>query len=148
MPAHTPRSIVEAFYAAEDHYLADPENRDLAPVAACMSPTTKMNQSQALPWGGIFVGPAGLEAWSKKIYKLFSAFTGRDRRWFVGEEGSGRIVTTTTVTVTVRSTGEQLEFPFCQTWLTDLEKGVVLEIYPFYWDVDGLNRALGHDPRK
>jgi len=42
----------------------------------------------------------------------------------------------------VRRTGEELSMPFAQHVKVDREKGVIVEMRPFYWDVRGLNEAV------
>ena len=60
-------------------------------------------------------------------------------------EGSDRVVVLSTMKAKVRSTGEELELPFAQEVRVDLEKGVMTEMRPFYWDVARVNRALGFE---
>ena len=60
--------------------------------------------------------------------------------------GSDRVVVLSTVHFKVRKTGEELDYPFCQVVRVDLEKGVITEMHPYYWDVAGVNKALGYEP--
>jgi len=41
-----------------------------------------------------------------------------------------------------RRTSEQFSMPFVQQVKVDREKGVIVEMKPFYWDVQGLNEAV------
>lgn len=52
-------------------------------------------------------------------------------------------VVLSTVNYTVRATGEDFSFPLAQVCKVDLQKGVIKEIRPYYWDVRNFNRKLG-----
>ncbi|CAI6095087.1 unnamed protein product [Clonostachys chloroleuca] len=144
---HTPRSILEAFYDAERIYMsAPPDKRDFSGIAATLSPDYRLLQTPALPYGGEYIGPEGLERWAKQMADYFSIVDVKAPEIFESE-GSNRVVVYSTVHFKVRATGEEVDYPFCQVVTVDLEKGVMTELMPFYWDVAQVNRMLGHTPK-
>ncbi|CRG86987.1 hypothetical protein PISL3812_04000 [Talaromyces islandicus] len=145
-PKHTPRSILNTFYAAEVIYMsAPPEQRDFSGMAAVLFPNIKLVQTPHLPYGGVFTGAAGFQQWAEQMSDLFDVVDVRDPEIFE-KEGSNRIVVLSTVHFRVRKTGERMVFPLCQAITVDLEAGQITEMKPFYWDVHTLNKAVGYDP--
>ncbi|CAK7243231.1 MAG: hypothetical protein STHCBS139747_004743 [Sporothrix thermara] len=143
---HTPRSILESFYAAERVYMAaPPEQRDFAPMAATLSPDLLLEQTPALPYGGTFHGPEGMQAWARQMADLFDTVDVQGPEFFE-REGSESIVILGKLHLRVRKTGEVLDSPFAQVVTVDLEAGVIKSIRPLYWDVHGLNKAVGYHP--
>ncbi|KAJ0420235.1 hypothetical protein BJY00DRAFT_313171 [Aspergillus carlsbadensis] len=142
-PKHTPRSILETFYAAERIYMsAPPSTRDFSPLAATVSPTFHLEQTSALPYAGTYTGPEGFQDWATRMADYFDTVDVQDPEIFE-REGSNKVVVLSNVLFRVRATGEELVFPFAQAITVDLEMGVMTEIRPFYWDVAAVNRALG-----
>lgn len=142
-PKHTPRSILESFYAAERAYMsAPPDKRDFSGIAATISPDYRLEQTSALPYAGVYYGPAGLEKWGRQMADYFSVVDVQNAEIFE-RQGSSRIVVVSNLHLEVRKTGENLDFPFCQVVTVDVEKGVMTEMRPFYWDVQALNNAVG-----
>jgi ketosteroid isomerase-like protein len=143
-PKHTPRSVLEAFYAAELIYMsAAPEERDFSDVAATLSSDCHLEQTSGLPYAGVYKGKEGMLAWAEQMANYFDTVDVQDREFFE-REGSDRIVVVSNVKLRVRATGEELKYPFCQVMTVDLEKGVITELRPFYWDVHHLNKAIGY----
>ena len=140
---HTPRSILDSFYAAERIYMSAPESsRDFSGIAATLSPDFQLEQTSALPYAGTYIGPSGMQDWGVQMSSYFSVVDVRDAEVFE-RQGSNRVVVLSTLHLKVRSTGEEFDQPFCQTVSVDLEKGVMTEMRPFYWDVKDLNGKLG-----
>jgi hypothetical protein len=142
-PKHTPRSILETFYAAERIYMSAPtSSRDFTPIASTVSSNFRLEQTPALPYAGTYIGPQGLQDWAKRMADYFDIVDVQSPEIFE-REGSDKVVVLATVLFRVRATGEELVFPFAQAVTVDLEEGVMTELRPFYWDVAGLNKALG-----
>jgi len=142
-PKHTPLSILQSFYDAERIYMSAPEStRDFAGMAKTISPDMKLYQTPALPYGGTYIGPDGFQDWSRKMASYFSAIDVQDPEVFE-KEGSDKIVVVSNVRFVARSTGEELRHPLAQIVKVDLEKGVMTEMRVMYWDVAGVNQALG-----
>ncbi|KAM5350384.1 hypothetical protein ACJ41O_006889 [Fusarium nematophilum] len=143
---HTPRSILDSFYAAERIYMASPPSeRDFSGMAATLSDTVLLEQTSALPYAGSYIGPKGMQDWAQRMADYFEVVDVQDPDIFE-QDGSNRIVALGNLHLKVRRTGEELDFPFCQVVAVDLKAGVIASIQPFYWDVQELNRAVGYTP--
>ncbi|KAL4899062.1 hypothetical protein BDW74DRAFT_184064 [Aspergillus multicolor] len=147
-PAHTARSILQTFYTAETAYMSlPPESRSFASIAAIMAPDFELHQTPALPYGGIYHGPQGMEDWMKVMAGYFDIVDMQDPEIFE-KEGSDRVVVLGTAHLRVRKTGEELHMPITQVVRVDLERGLLVELRPAFWDVERVCRALGHEPSK
>ncbi|KAL4863786.1 hypothetical protein BDV12DRAFT_177012 [Aspergillus spectabilis] len=125
---------------------APPDTRDFSGIAATLSPTIRLEQTAALPYAGVYIGPKGFQDWSSRMADYFDVVDVRNPEVFE-RAGADRIVVLSTLRLRVRSTGRELDFPFCQVMTVDLENGVIDEMRPFYWDVAGVNTALGAEHR-
>ncbi|KAL3461941.1 hypothetical protein BJX64DRAFT_288893 [Aspergillus heterothallicus] len=144
LPKHTPRSILERFYAAERIYMSsDPSTRDFSGIASVISPTFRLEQTSALPYAGTFLGVQGMQDWAVQMAEYFSVVDVYDLEVFE-QDGSNKIMVLARVRFRVRKTGEDLDFPFVQVVTVDTTLGVMTELRPFYWDVAALNRAIGY----
>lgn len=142
-PKHTPLSILQSFYDAERIYMSAPESeRDFAGMAKTISPDMKLYQTPALPYGGTYIGPDGFLEWARQMASYFSVIDVQDPEVFE-KEGSDKIVVVSSVRFVPRKTGEELRHPLAQIVRVDLEKGVMTEMRLMYWDVAGVNQALG-----
>lgn len=132
--------ILDRFYAAERNYMAESaEKRDFSGMAATLSPDMRLLQSPDLPYGGEYTGHAGFLTWSEAMAARFDKLDVVDPKVF---EGGDEVIVKSTLKLRVRGTGEELARPLLQSVKVDLEKEVITEIVPFYWDVKGLNEAL------
>lgn len=146
--AHTARSVLEKFYEAERVYMSTaPEDRDFSGIASTLSPDFRMEQTSALPYAGTYIGPQGMEDWVRRMAEYFSVVDVQGPE-ILERDGSDRIAVSSEVHLRVRKTGEDLKFPHCQVITVDLERGVMTSLYPFYWDVAAVNKALGYTPRE
>ena len=137
----TAKEILDRFYDAERVYMAAPPGTaDSSALAATLAPDVKLIQSPDLPYGGVFVGVNGFLDWAKQMNELFSGVDVRDPEVL---EGENKAVVLSTLYATVRRTGAVLKIPFVQIIKVDREKGVITEMIPVYWDVEGLKKALG-----
>ncbi|KAJ5398870.1 hypothetical protein N7465_009359 [Penicillium sp. CMV-2018d] len=142
-PKYTPRAVLDAFYEAERAFMsAAPEARDFSGIAATLAPDVRLEQTPALPYAGVYVGPKGFQDWSTRMGDYFDIVDVQNPEIFE-RPGSDRIVVLSNVHFRVRSTGQEMDFPLCQAFTVDLEKGLILELRPFYWDVAAVNAALG-----
>lgn len=140
---YTPLSILQSFYDAERIYMSAPETtRDFSGMAKTISPDMKLYQTPALPYGGTYISPDGFQDWSRKMVSHFSAIDVQDPEVFE-KEGSDKIVVVSSVRFVARNSGEELRHPLAQIVRVDLEKGVMTEMRLMYWDVAGVNQALG-----
>jgi hypothetical protein len=139
----TPRQILDSFYEAERIYMSSPPNqRDFTGIAATLAPDFRMEQTSALPYAGVYIGPSGMQDWARRMADYFEVVDVRNPEIFESP-GSDRIVVLSTVHFKVRGSGLEMEYPFCQAVTVDCERGVMTEMRPFYWDVAGVNAALG-----
>ncbi|KAF7551215.1 hypothetical protein G7Z17_g5178 [Cylindrodendrum hubeiense] len=143
---HTARSVLETFYDEERKYMsAAPEERDFSGIAAVLSPDFKLEQTSALPYAGVYTGPEGMQDWARRMSDYFDIVDVKNPEIFESQ-GSNRVVVLSNVHFRVRKTGEDLHYPLCQAVTVDLEKGTMVHMQPFYWDVHELNQAIGHKP--
>ncbi|KAF5000207.1 hypothetical protein FDECE_11270 [Fusarium decemcellulare] len=141
---HTPRSILNKFYAAELVYMsAAPEDRDFSGMAAVLSKDILLQQTSGLPYAGTYVGPQGMQDWAQRMADYFDVVDVQNPEIFE-KEGSDKIISLSKLHLRVRKTGEELDFPMCQVITVDLDAGVIVGMQPFYWDVYELNRAVGY----
>lgn len=141
---YTARQILNSFYLAEREYMSStPDTRDFTGIAATIAPEFRLEQTPALPYGGVYIGPDGMQDWACRMANYFEVVDVQNPEVFENP-GSDRIVVLSKVHFKVRETGQELNFPFCQAITVDLERGVMVEMRPFYWDVAAVNKALGH----
>jgi hypothetical protein len=139
-PLPTAKEILNRFYDAERIYMsAPPSEADSSGLAATLAPDVKLIQSPDLPYGGVFEGVEGFLNWARQMNELFSGVDVQDPEIL---EGENKAVVLSTVYFTVRRTGEVLKRPLVQIVCVDREKGVITEMTPVYWDVEGLKKAL------
>lgn len=146
--AHTPRSILDAFYQAERDYMsADPKERDFSTMAALLAPDVRLHQTTALPYAGTYVGIEGFQDVARQMADYLSEVDVRNVEIFQSEhKDSNRIMSLSMVHLKIRKTGQEFDFPTTQAITVDLEKGVIKEIRPFYWDVKTFNEAIEYQP--
>jgi hypothetical protein len=109
-PKHTARAVLDAFYKAERQYMsAPPPTRDFSGIAATLSPTIRLEQTSALPYAGVYIGPKGFQDWSSRMADYFDVVDVQNPEVFECA-GSDRIVVLSTLHLRVRSTGQELDF--------------------------------------
>lgn len=142
MSPQTPKQILDRFYAAEAIFMAAPDSsRDPTDMLSTLSPNLKVHQSPDLPWGGEYVGHAGFAAWGAIMTSHFSSLEVLEPRVFERAEGDEVMVFSTLRLKT--KAGVVREKPMTQLIRVDREEGVIVEITPFQWDVQGLRELLG-----
>jgi hypothetical protein len=142
MSLQTPKQILDRFYAAEAIFMAAPDSsRDPTDMLSTLSPKLQVHQSPDLPWGGEWVGHEGFAAWGATMTSYFSSLEVLEPRVFEREEGDEVMVFSRLKLKT--KAGEVWEKPFTQVVRVDREEGVIVEITPFVWDVQGLRKLLG-----
>ncbi|RDI42625.1 hypothetical protein DFR68_12520 [Nocardia mexicana] len=118
-------------YRAEAEYLAagGPGRASFATLAPYFAPDVALYQAEALPYGGIWRGHAGME-------QFFRAMSGVWERFDMVEQtflsDVSPLVVLTRVHARARATGRELEFPILQT--VEITDGQISEVHPFYWD--------------
>ena len=140
----TPADILDKFYKAESIYMAaPPEKRDFAAgMGAVLSKDVVIHQSPDLPYSqSEYRGHDGFQKWGTEMASLFSKLVVADPKVYE-REGADEVLVLSRLELTSRHTGKDIEFPLCQVVGVDREKGVLTSIRPFYWDVEGLKKAI------
>jgi ketosteroid isomerase-like protein len=142
MSLPTPKEILDRFYATEAIFMAAPDaTRDPTDMLSTLSPKIKVHQSPDLPWGGEWVGHEGFAAWGATITSYFQSLEVLEPRVFEQADGDEVMVFSTLRLETKK--GEVWQKPLTQIIKVDRGEGVIVQITPFYWDVQGLRRLLG-----
>lgn len=142
MSPQTPKQILDRFYAAEAIFMAAPDSsRDPTDMLSTLSPNLKVYQSPDLPWGGEYVGHAGFAAWGAIMTSHFASLEVIEPRVFERAEGD-EVMVFSTLRLKNKA-GEVREKPMTQLIKVDREEGVIVEITPFQWDVQGLKQFMG-----
>jgi hypothetical protein len=142
MPLPTPKEILARFYAAEAIFMAAPDDaRDPTDMLATLSPTIRVHQSPDLPWGGEYVGHEGFAAWGAIVTSYFKSLRVMEPKVFERAEGD-EVVVLSTLRLETKA-GEVWAREMVQIVRVDRDKGVIVEITPFQWDVRGLRELLG-----
>lgn len=141
----TPAEILNKFYKAETAYMAvQPEERDFASgMGVTLSPDVIIYQSPDLPYSqSEYHGHEGFQKWGTEMAGLFSKLVVAEPKVYE-REGADEVLVLSTLELTSRDTGEDINSPLCQVIGVDREKGVITFIRPFYWDVEGLKKSIG-----
>jgi len=142
MSLPTPKEILDRFYAAEAIFMAAPvATRDPTDMLNTLSPNIQVHQSPDLPWGGEWVGHEGFAAWGATMTSYFSSLEVLEPQVFERAEGDEVMVFAKLKLKT--KAGEIWQKPFTQVFRVDRAEGVIVEITPFQWDVQGLKKLLG-----
>jgi hypothetical protein len=137
----TAQVILERFYEAERRYMSTPpEARDFSQLAVSLHPEMLLHQSPDMPCGGEYKGHAGFMEWSEGMASCFDAMVVTNPK--VMEKDNDYVVCST-LRLRFRSSGEEIVEPLIQMVKIDREKGQIREIRPFYWNVRGINEAIG-----
>ena len=138
----TPKEILDRFYAAEAIFMAAPDDtRDPKDMLSTLSPKIRVHQSPDLPWGGEYVGHEGFTAWGTIMTSHFQSLQVLEPRVFEQADGD-EVMVFSTLRLETKS-GVVWEKPLTQIIRVDRVEGVIVQITPFYWDVQGLRRILG-----
>ncbi len=139
----TTLDVLTGMYAAEARYLAagGPGRASFATLAPYFSPDVVLYQSDALPYGGIWRGHAGLERFFTAMSAVWEVFDLLDQQFLA--IGSTAVVHTR-IHARARATGRELDFPILQT--LRMENSRIAEIRPFYWDTQAIADATTPAP--
>ncbi|MBF6437494.1 nuclear transport factor 2 family protein [Nocardia cyriacigeorgica] len=139
----TTLDVLTGMYAAEARYLAagGPGRASFATLAPYFSPDVVLYQADALPYGGIWRGHAGLERFFTAMSAVWEVFDLLDQQFLA--TGSTAVVHTR-IHGRARATGRELDFPILQT--LRMENSRIAEICPFYWDTQAIADATTPAP--
>ncbi|WP_405621293.1 nuclear transport factor 2 family protein [Streptomyces sp. NBC_01511] len=133
-----PMTVLTGMYAAEAQYLAagGPGEATFDVLAPFFAPDVVLWQADALPYGGIWRGHAGMERFFLAMAGVWDSFDLVEQRFLATGETS---VVHTDIHARARATGRELRFPILQTiTVTD---GRIAEVRPFYWDTAAVAAA-------
>jgi ketosteroid isomerase-like protein len=125
-------------YAAEAAYLAagGPGAASFGLLAPFFAPDVVLHQADALPYGGIWRGHAGMERFFLAMSRTWESFEMTEQDFLA--TGATAVVLTQ-VRARARATGRELAFPILQTLA--FGDGRITEVRPFYWDTEAIARA-------
>lgn len=124
-----PTEIVSNLYLAFDR-------RDLGAIMSALSPRVKLRQSEQLPWGGDYTGPAGVGAFLGKLTQHLDSKVTIDRVIEAGET----IVVIGWTEGKIRQSGAAFRVPVAHLWT--LQQGKVTDV-GFYIDHPRMLAVLG-----
>ncbi|SFW43465.1 nuclear transport factor 2 family protein [Amycolatopsis australiensis] len=119
-----PVSVLEGMYAAEAAYTGD-----FTPLAPFFAPDVVLHQAEGLPYGGVWRGHAGIEAFFAAMSRTWDVFELVKQQFLAT---ASPLVVLTDMHVRSRATGRELDFPILQT--ITVTAGRITEVRPFYWD--------------
>ena len=133
-PAEGERGLptLRRFYEAEGAYLAA-GGGDFSRIAATLDPECVIYQPASLPYGGVWRGHSGFEAWMKAFAQQWSSLEVRGSEFYTQGDV---IVSKSHAYAIAKTTGRQLDWPLLQFFR--LRENKILEIWPFYWDTAAL----------
>jgi len=134
-----PSAVLTGMYRAEAAYFAagGPGSASFAPLAPYFSPEVVLHQADGLPFGGVWRGHAGLEAFFLAMSRTWESFEIGEQEFLAVGPTS---VVRTRVRARVRATGRELAFPILQA--IRIENGQIAEVWPFYWDTSAIAEAV------
>ena len=132
--------VLSGFFAAETAYLAagGPGKADFAPIAACLDPDVVMYQAESLPYGGLWRGPAGIEAFMTAMSREWLSLQFLEQRFVVDDD---TIVVYNRGVLRARETPRQLETSVMQ--LITVRDSLIVEFRVFYLDTAAVLDTLG-----
>ncbi|GAA0948793.1 nuclear transport factor 2 family protein [Actinocorallia libanotica] len=131
-------AVLSGMYAAEAKYLAagGPGEASFDLLAPFFSPDVVLHQADALPYGGVWRGHAGMERFFSEMSRAWESFDMVRQEFLATGETA---VVLTEVRARSRAKGHELVFPILQT--ITVEEGRITEVRPFYWDTAAIADA-------
>ena len=125
------------FYKAESAYL-EAGGGDFAAIAATLHPECVIHQPVSLPYGGVWRGHGGFEEWMQLFAQVWASLevTGPEQM-LIGNV----VISRSHVYAERRGSGEKLDWPLLQYFR--FREGLIVELWPFYWDTAILVKQLG-----
>ncbi|MCC2279820.1 nuclear transport factor 2 family protein [Streptomyces sp. ET3-23] len=124
-------AVLTGMYRAEAEYLTagGPGEAPFDPLASFFAPDVVLHQADALPYGGIWRGHAGLQKFFVAMSRTWASFAMEEQEFLTTGETA---VVLTRIRARARASGRELAFPVLQT--IRVEDGRISEVRPFYWD--------------
>lgn len=121
--------VVKAFYTAL-------RQGDYDQVGTLLKQDFALHQSESLPYGGLYHGVEGVEAFFKIFFGLWRQFRSEEVEYF--ELDAERVLVLSRVRATTHA-GEEIDMPMAQLFRVKNQK--LAEARPFYWDTAEIMRA-------
>ncbi|MFI7387203.1 nuclear transport factor 2 family protein [Streptomyces sp. NPDC049813] len=131
-------TVLTGMYAAEARYLAagGPGDASFDLLAPFFAPHVALYQADALPYGGVWRGHAGMTRFFLRMGEVWEQFTMVDQEFLATGETA---VVHTQIRARAHATGRELSFPLLQA--IKVEHGQITEVRPFYWDTRAIAEA-------
>ncbi|MEU6037765.1 nuclear transport factor 2 family protein [Actinomadura sp. NPDC047616] len=131
-------TVLTGMYAAEAEYLAagGPGEASFDLLAPFFASDVVLHQADALPYGGVWRGHAGMERFFLAMSHTWESFDMVEQEFLATGETA---VVLTRVRARARATGRELAFPILQT--VAIKDGRIAEVRPFYWDTAAIAAA-------
>ncbi len=131
-------ATLDSFYKAESAYLRV-GGGDFAAIAATLDPECVIYQPSSLPYNGVWRGHGGFEEWMRLFTQIWASLEVTDPEQMpVGNV----VISRSHVYAERRGSGEKLDWPLLQYFR--FREGLIVELWPFYWDtatlIDQLQR--------
>lgn len=101
---------------------------DMPGALALLTPDFRLVQAASLPYGGEWVGAAGLAGFFRAFFAHWAAFSSEDVRYFAAAD---TVITTSAAVGTTRA-GRLVRLPMVQVY--QLRHGLLASAHPFYFD--------------
>ena len=121
--------IIEAFYAAL-------RQSDYDQVEALLEQDFTLHQYESLPYGGLYHGVEGVQAFLKSFFGVWRQFRSEEVEYL--ELDAERVLALSRIRATTH-TGEEIDMPMAQFFRVTGQK--LAEAHPFYWDTAEIVRA-------
>ena len=138
------RAVLTGMYEAESAYLqaGGVGTADFSVLTPYFAHDVELHQAQSLPYGGVWLGHAGLQRFFTAMSATWDRFDMADQEFLAADDA--RAVVLTNVQARSRATGNLCRFPILQT--VEIADGRIGKIRPFYWDTAAINRAGTEHP--
>ncbi len=127
---------LDEFYKAESSYLAA-GGGDFSPIAATLDPQCVIYQPRSLPYGGEWHGHDGFERWMRLFTAMWASLEVKEPQQLLMDEV---VISRSHVYAERRGSGEKFDWPLLQYFT--FREGLILELWPFYWDTATLLAQL------
>ena len=101
---------------------------DMPGALALLAPDFRLVQAASLPYGGEWVGAAGLADFFRAFFAHWAAFSSEDVHYFAAAD----TVLATSTAVGTTHAGRVLRLPMVQVY--QLRQGLLASAHPFYFD--------------
>lgn len=113
---------------------------DFEALDAILAPDVELEEAAALPYGGIYKGPAGVRDLMRKLGETWVSLTPEDMMFTAGGDVASMYCT---LVGTSKATGRELRMPLIETWT--FKDGKPARGRVFYYDTREVRSVCGLD---